>query len=203
MKLDELEHLWRRHASEPRGPIPAAAIQRLRDEADAAARRFRGMMVMAALLFFLGWAVSLLAHVSAVKRLTTLQAATLLIGSAFYIVWWTIALRSRRAVLRERERMGGTVHESLEASWRTVRLQIQNYRIAGALLPLAVVATAALSFAKTRAGELPLVGAWVSTLAMAAAALIVGISMWVRYVRELRPRRAELERALQGMEADE
>ena len=202
MKLDDLEHAWAQHAPGPGSPASPAVVTRLRREADAAARRFRGMMVMAALLLFLGWAVTLFAHLTGLKRFTLLQAATQLAGSAFYLTWWVIALRSKRAVARERELMGGTMRDSLGASLRTVRLQIQNYRIAGFVLPLAVLVTSALSFAKARAGELPPFGSLLSLLLLAALALIVGVAMWVRYRRELRPRRDELERELQAMDAD-
>lgn len=203
MTLDDLQSAWRRLA--PRdGAAPAPdRLARLRREADAATRRFRGMIVLAMLLFVLGWVSSVGAHVAGLKPLTGLQVATQIIGSVFYLAWGAIAVRSKRAVGRERERMGQTMRDALAASLRTVRLQIQNYRLAGVTLPLAIAATAALSYAKVRAGELPAIGAFVSTCAVGIIALIAGLAMARRYMRDLRPRSKALESELQELETGE
>lgn len=203
MTLEDLENVWVRHAPSG-GQVPSPGmVARLRHEADAATRRFNGMVVMAVLLFLIGWTAIIGAHYAGLKRFTVLQAATQVAGSAFYLLWGAIALRSKRAVARERERMGGTVRDSLEASARTVRLQIQNYRIAGGTLVVAVAVTAVLSLAKVQAGELPELGALASTAVVGCGAIGVGVAMWWRHVRELRPRSEELARELSAMQSAE
>ena len=196
MNLDDLEKSWAAQSvTGPAVPAPevAAGLER---ELKSARRRFTGMIVMAAGLLLLGWTMAAVAHLTGIKRLTLLETTAHVAGSAFYLGWLALAVRSKRAVQREAALLGGTTRDSTAASLRVVGLQIVNYRIAAWSLPLAVVVTAVLSWAKFNCGELHGWGAVAATVFVALLAGIAGVAMGRRYRHELKPRREELQRML-------
>lgn len=196
MNLDDLEKSWAAQSvTGPAVPAPAVAAG-LERELKSARRRFTGMIVMAAGLLLLGWTMATVAHLTGIKRLTLLETTAQVAASAFYLGWLALAVRSKRAVQREAALLGGTTRDSAAASLRVVGLQIANYRIAAWSLPLAVVVTAVLSWAKFTRGELPGWGAVAATVFVALLAGIVGAAMGRRYRTELNPRREELQRML-------
>lgn len=202
MNLDELEKNWSRQAVTGPTVLPREIATGFERELKAARRRFTGMIVMAVGLLLLGWTMATVAHVTGIKRLTALETTAHVVGSGFYLGWLGLAVRSKRAVQREVAAMGGTAGESAAASLRVVELQIGNYRIAAWSLPLAVVAASLLSLAKFSRGELHGWGAVASTGFVVVLASLVGVAMWWRYRRELKPRREELRRMLEALGED-
>jgi hypothetical protein len=196
MNLEDLEKTWTTQAVT--GPTVNATevAARLERELHSAQRRFTGMIVMAAGLLLLGWTMATLAHLTGIKRLTLLETTAHVTGSAFYLGWLALAVRSKRAVQREAAMLGGTTRDSAAASLRVVGLQIANYRIAAWSLPLAVAVAALLALAKFNRGELRGWGAVAAAAFVALLAGIAGAAMGRRYRRELKPRREKLRRTL-------
>lgn len=199
MNLDELEKNWAAQSvTGPAVSAPAVAAG-LERELQSARRRFTGMIVLAAGLLLLGWTMATVAHLTGIRRLTLLETTAQVAGSAFYLGWLALAVRSRRAVRREAALLGGATRTAATSALRVVDLQIANYRIAAWSLPLAIVVTAALSWAKCHRGELPGWGAVAATVFVALLAGLAGAAMGRRYHTELKPRREELQRMLGEM----
>lgn len=200
MNLDDLEKTWATQSVT--GPaVPAQETSaRFERELHGARRRFTGMIVMAAGLLVLSWAVATAAHLTGIKRFTPLETTAHLAGSFFYLGWLALAVRSKRAVEREAATLGGTTRASAAASLRVVALQIANYRIAAWSLPPAVGVMALLSLAKVHRGELHGWGAVAATAFVALLAAIAGAGMWHRHRTELKPRREALRQMLGEME---
>lgn len=199
MNFDALEKAW---GQQTVGDAPDAAVvaEQLERDLRSARRRFRGAIALAAGLLALSWLVALGGHVSGIKALTPLELAAHAVGSAFYLLWLVLAVRSARAVRREQRAAGGTTREAAEASLRVIALQIENYRVAAWSLPLAVAVAGILSGMKYRAGELHGIGAVATTLFVALLVGVAGAALWHRHRTALRPRREELRRRLREME---
>lgn len=201
MNFDALEKAWGQQTVGG-APDAAAVAEQLECDLRSARRRFRGAIALAAGLLVLSWLVALGGHLSGIKTLTPLETTAHAAGSAFYLLWLVLAVRSTRAVQREQQAAGGTTREATEASLRVIALQIGNYRVAAWSLPLAVVVAEILSGMKYRAGELHGIGAGATTLFVAVIAAIAGAALWRRYQTSLRPRRAELQQRLRAMEQE-
>jgi hypothetical protein len=201
MNFEALEKTWDQQTVGC-APDAAAVAAQLERDVRAAQRRFRGGVVLAAGLLTLSWLTAIGAHVSGIKSLTPLETAAHAAGSAFYLLWLVLAVRSARAVRREQQAAGGTTREATEASLRVIALQLRNYRVAAGSLPLAVAIAGVLSVLKYRAGELHGTGAVATTAFVAAIAAIAGAALWHRYRTSLRPRREELRGLLREMERE-
>lgn len=200
MDLELLEREWVKQTVTGEAVTAQNVVAGFERELKAARRRFTGMIVMAAGLLLLSWAVAVGAHLTGIKRLTPLETAAHVAGSVFYLGWLALAVRSKRAVQRESTTLGGTTRDSATASLRVVGLQIANYRIAAWSLPGAVAVSALLSLAKFNRGELHGWGATAATGFVALLAAIVGAAMWHRYRTELKPRREELQRVIRELD---
>ncbi len=201
MNFDALEKAWGQQAVG--GAADAAMVaEQLERDLYGARRRFRGAIALAAGLLALSWLVALGGHFSGIKSLTHLELAAHATGSAFYLLWLVLAVRSARAVQRERRHVGATTRDAAEASLRVIALQIGNYRIAAWSLPLAVAVAGVLSALKYQGGELHGAGAAASAAFVAVLAMIAGAALWHRHRTMLQPRREELRGLLREMERE-
>jgi hypothetical protein len=202
MNFDELEKLWGRQTVSG-GAVPAAALAaEMQHDIRVAQRRIRGGIVIVGTLFALDVALSLGAHVLAIKRVTPIGLAAEVTFFALYFLFLLRATRSARAVRQELAALGGTLRESAAATLRTVELQIENARLAAYAIPGVIAVFAGIAGAKYLAGELRLIGVEFGLALMMSLGLAIGAAIWHRWRTVLKPRRAELRELLRSLERD-
>jgi len=183
-------------------PVPVIAA-RLEGEIAAAQRRIRGGIVLASIVLSLGWVIGIVGHVLGIKTLTPLGLAANVVQCLFFVAFLWRAIRSFQVVRREKEMTGGTLRESLNATRRTVEVQLQNARIAAWAIPVVIAVNAWLYLAKYFAGEFPGFGVIAATGFMALIGAAIGGAIWFRYRAHLAPLHEELVQQLRGFEVVE
>ncbi|GEM_PF-5809690 len=199
MNFEALEKAWQKQIVAG-GTLPSeATAARLRREVAGAQRRIRGGIALAAFVWFTGWAVTIAAHFTSIKPLTPVAALADVVNALLLILFFVRAFRSARAVRNETAALGGTMRESVNATLRTVELQINNARIAGFAIPIVIAINAWMCIAKYLAGDLPGFGAAVGSAFLAGFGTVIGAAIWHRYRMHLAPRRGELRAMLQTL----
>jgi hypothetical protein len=202
MDFSTLEKAWRKQRVTG-GDAPAEMIAaRMKREVAIAHRRIRGGIVLAALVLFTGWGVTIVSHVTSIKRVTPISLVADAVSLVLFVVFFIRAFQSEQVVRREIEMLGGTLRESVAAALRTVELQIENGRIFAYAIPLVMAISAWLFVAKYLAGDLPGFGAAVGVVSSAAIAAAIGGAIWHRVWTQLVPRRKELREMLHALDGE-
>jgi len=202
MDISTLENAWQKQIVTS-GDIPADMVTaRMKREVAIAQRRIRGGIILAAFVLFIGWAVTIVSHVTEIKAFTPVSLVADAVSFVLFVVFFIRAFRSARAVRREIEMLGSTLRESVAATRNTVELQIENVRLAAYAIPLVVAISAWLFVAKYLAGDLPAFGAAMSIAVSVALAAAIGGAIWHRYLTQLAPYRHELREMLHSIDGD-
>src|SRR5262245_51655409 len=126
MNFEALESAWQKQSVSGSGEPTEQIAARMKREVAIARRRIRGGIALAAFVLFIGWAVTITAHITSIKLLTPVALLGQVVNVILFVLFFIRAFRSARAVRMEMETMGGTLRESVGATLRTVELQIQN-----------------------------------------------------------------------------
>jgi hypothetical protein len=203
MDINFLEKTWQTQTVTGNRESTEAVVARLKGEVTTARRRIRGGIALVAFVLVAGWIVSIVGHITAIKRLTPMGLVAEALYSILAAAFFVRAFRSARVVREENALMGGTLRESLAATLRTVELQIQNARIAGGVIPIVVAICVWLFFAKGLMGELRGFAVAASSAFTVTFGAAIGLIIWHRYRTHLLPRAAELKETLQSLDQSE
>lgn len=200
MDLKALEKMWDQQTVTGAPPPADVLIVGLKREVRHVRRRIRGGIVLVAAVLALGWTLMAVAYLTGLKRVAPIDLIAETTGFVLYVAFFVRAVRSARVVREAEAALGGTLRESLDATLRTVNVQIENARLAVIVIPAVVAISGVLFTAKCLNGNIPRVGAISGTAFIAVLGAAIGAAFWHRYRTRLLPQRDELSAALRSLE---